>query len=279
VTSENIVVAVCEMTSTESVEDNFRQIKELFGQAVAQQAQLLSFPENSLYLRINEQNPKFGLAIDHPTLQELTGLCRENEVAIHLGSVPLAEGDGIWNSTLWIDERGEIERVYDKMHLFDIELEGKKPIRESDIYEFGQCPVVIEWRGFRFGLSICYDLRFAELYSYYARQNVDAVLVPAAFLVETGRAHWEILLRARAIESQCYVIAAAQQGTHKAGAAERATWGRSMIVDPWGEVMGEADETHRMVIAQMSHQRIKQVRQQIPMHSHRRWQDVRGSNG
>ena len=133
-------------------------------------------------------------------------------------------------------------KSYEKIHLFDIELDGLSPVRETDLFKHGKFPSVFKVRGWEIGQAICYDLRFAELFLEYAKQGVDLVLVPAAFLVETGRAHWEVLLRARAIESQCYIVAAAQAGKHLGcQGGHRMTYGHSLAIDPWGTVIWQGN--------------------------------------
>jgi len=162
--------------------------------------------------------------------------------------------------------------VYRKIHLFDVDVVGQKPVRESDVFARGTETSVFEIKGWKFGSSICYDVRFPELYLRYAREEVDAILVPAAFLTTTGRAHWEILLRARAIESQAYVLAAAQGGTHQGiKGGTRETHGHSMIVDPWGLIVEEIQDSSEVRVARatLKVDRIEAVRRQIPMKNHR----------
>jgi deaminated glutathione amidase len=187
----------------------------------------------------------------------------------------LTMGGRLSNATVWIDPSGDIKIKYRKIHLFDVDVEGQKPIRESDHFAPGYRPEIIEIGGWRIGLTICYDLRFADLFLAYAREAVDLVLVPSAFLVPTGRAHWETLLRARAIESQLYVAAAAQSGEHASaiGDAKRYTYGRSLVVDPWGGIMAEAktEASGVQVLTSLLRQsELAKVRAQIPMASHRK---------
>jgi predicted amidohydrolase len=268
---DRFTAAVCEMTSGEDVDANLKQVMGLLEEAAKRGADFISFPENSLFMRVDENRGKFALPQDHPALAEIAEVCRKMQVCVHLGSVPCQVDGRVKNSTFLIAEDGSVRRVYDKIHLFDIELAGKKPVRESDYFTHGETPNVVEWRGFRLGLAICYDVRFAELFCLYAQQAVDVLLIPAAFLVETGRAHWEVLLRARAIENQCYVLAAAQEGEHFSDSGlKRATYGHSLIVDPWGQVAGVADAKNRIVLAEVSRQKILEVRRQLPMADHRR---------
>lgn len=264
------------MTSTDDVEVCFRQIENrilsLFSSSKEQKIDLFCFPENSLYMRIREGEAVPPLEFSHPVFDSLKKLAVRVNGAIHLGSVPLLIQGTVFNSSVLISRDGQLESTYQKIHLFDIELDGQKPIRESDAYKHGQKPHVFSIGDWKFGETICYDVRFSELYSYYAREGVDVILVPSAFLVKTGQAHWEILLRARAIESQAYVLASAQGGSHQStkGDAQRSTWGHSMAIDPWGQVLGCVGDDNNSVVIELSKEKIKNVRKQIPMSTHRR---------
>jgi len=270
---KELVVAVAQMTSIDDVDTNLMQIEALVEQAFAQaKPRLVCFPENCLYMRIIEGEKIEGFTLDHVVFKRLSELAKTHDAYLHLGSVPLYIEGHLYNSSVLVTHAGEIRPTYQKMHLFDIQLEGQKAIRESDVFRHGQRPSIIEVDGWRIGETICYDVRFAELFSNYARKEVDAILVPAAFLVKTGEAHWEILLRARAIESQSYLLASAQGGTHigiKNGSRE--TYGHSLIIDPWGEVAGQVQKrTPGVAIMKLSKERLENVRRQIPMKFHRR---------
>ncbi|MEQ1723150.1 MAG: nitrilase-related carbon-nitrogen hydrolase, partial [Pseudobdellovibrio sp.] len=192
-------------------------------------------------------------------------------IAAHL-TTAIKEDGKVFNASFMIDKSGNTELLYRKIHLFDIELAGQKPIRESDCFAYGSEPSIFNIVDFKVGSSICYDLRFSELYSVYANAEVDIILVPSAFLVKTGQAHWESLLRARAIESQCYVVASAQAGEHKSaeGGHKRETYGHSMLIDPWGRIQTVLPAGSGVVFAELEHKEISLVRQQIPMRSHRK---------
>lgn len=268
-------VAVCQLTSIDDVEANVSQILSVLKELEAAPPDLVCFPENALYLRIKEGSDIPGLSLNDARLNPLAAWARTQNCYVHLGSIPRADGNGrLFNSSVLIGPDGVARDVYRKIHLFDVDVAGHKPVRESDAFAYGEEPAIVEIRGWRIGCAICYDLRFAELFLAYARAGVDAVSIPSAFLVPTGRAHWEILTRARAIESQCYVLAAAQGGVHSDGqGAQRATYGHSIIVDPWGEVVETLPEEFgdkRVLRARLSKSRIAQVRAQIPMSQHRR---------
>lgn len=271
-----LVVAAVQMTSVDDVDTNLKQIEtqleEIFKTS---QPRFVSFPENCLYLRLVEGEKIEGLTLSHPAFAKLSEWAKKYNTHLHLGSVPLYVEGHLYNSSVLVTPAGEVQPTYQKMHLFDIQLEGQKPIRESDVFRHGQKPSIIEVDGWRIGEAICYDVRFAELFSQYARQEVDLILLPAAFLVKTGEAHWEILLRARAIESQSYVIASAQGGTHKGtkNGGTRETYGHSLIIDPWGAVIGQVEARDPgVVVTKLSRELIDKVRQQIPMKFHRRLQ-------
>jgi predicted amidohydrolase len=272
--SENIQIAVCQMTSIDNVDANFLQIQNLL-QQVKENPKIVFFPENCLYMRIKEGSPIPGLELSNIVFEKLKNLALQKKVTLHLGSVPLKENGKLVNASIVITSKGEISSTYKKIHLFDIELKDQKPIRESDVFLPGDSPSLLSIDGWKVGQAICYDLRFAELFSRYAKLKVDVVLVPSAFLVPTGQAHWEVLLRARAIESQCFVIAAAQAGTHFSSESHsqnsRKTYGHSLIVSPWGEILAQGSADQPQVIEFcLEKSLIETVRRQIPMNSHRR---------
>jgi nitrilase len=172
----------------------------------------------------------------------------------------------VFNASLVFAPDGALAARYDKLHLFRFS-DGREDFDERRVLRAGEAPVAFDAGALRVGLSICYDLRFPELYRALTRPPCDLLAVPSAFTATTGRAHWELLLRARAIENQCYVIAPAQGGTHESG---RRTWGHSMIVGPWGEVLGVRDEGEGVVLATLDPARIAAVREQLPALQHRR---------
>ena len=258
------------MTSVDDVKDNLNTILFLLGQLAAEEVSAVFFPENCLYMRLLEGEKIKGFEIHHEAFKVLGEWSRKNKTFIHLGSVPILEMGTLFNGSIWIDKSGQAQVSYKKMHLFDIHLENQKAIKESDVFKHGAGPQVLELENWKIGQSICYDLRFSELYHYYAKVNVDAVLVPSAFLVKTGQAHWEILLRARAIESQCYVIASAQVGLHKSPRGQRETYGHASVIDPWGQVLVELQNSPEIKIVELQKSRVQAVRNQIPMKNHRR---------
>jgi predicted amidohydrolase len=270
--SGELKIALCQMTSVDDVSANSLQIKKLINDSEAG-IRLFCFPENCLYMRVREGESIPAFSLQDPVFGDLATLAKERNAFIHLGSVPLQLGPSVFNSSILISDQGTLETSYQKIHLFDIQLTGQKAIRESDVFTHGSGPGVFSVDGWKIAQTICYDLRFAELYSQYARENVDVILVPSAFLVKTGEAHWEVLLRARAIESQCYVVASAQAGTHHSvrGNGSRETFGNSMVVEPWGAMAIRLDgSTMQTSVCVLHKSKIDQARAQIPMTHHRR---------
>lgn len=267
--SSDLTVAVCQMTSVDNVQANLNSIREQMKSVEHQGVELFLFPENSIYMRLKEGEKIAGISLEDPAFSELSDLARQNKAFIHLGSVPLLTEGRVYNSSVLIDPDGKFEASYQKLHLFDIRLGDGKVIRESDVFAHGSSPKVFQIGDWKIGQSICYDMRFAELYSEYVKHDVDVILIPSAFLVPTGKAHWHILTRARAIESQAYVLAAAQAGRHE-GRGVRETFGHSMVIDPWGTVLLEGGDHPQVLVAKLSKARVEEVRAQIPMKSHRR---------
>lgn len=193
---------------------------------------------------------------------------RENGIWVHVGSLALLVGDGkVANRGFVIDRTGKVQARYDKIHLFDVDLPTGESWRESAVYRAGDKAVAVNGTPVgKLGLTICYDLRFPLLFARIAEANADVIAVPAAFTVPTGRAHWHILLRARAIEAGLFVVAAAQVGHHEDG---RSTYGHSLVVDPWGEILLDMGEEPGVGFADIELARISDVRSRIPALNHR----------
>ena len=265
-----MLIAALQMVSTPRVDDNCAAARRLIGEAAARGAELVALPEYFCLMGASERD-KLGIAEtfgDGPIQAMLAQAAREHGVWLIGGTVPIASGDPqhVFNSSLVFAPDGALAARYDKLHLFRF-ADGREDFDERRVLRAGEAPVAFDAGLLRVGLSICYDLRFPELYRALTRTPCDLLAVPSAFTATTGRAHWELLLRARAIENQCYVIAPAQGGTHESG---RRTWGHSMIVDPWGEVLGVRDEGEGVVLATLEPARIAAVRAQLPALQHRR---------
>ncbi len=264
-------IGLVQLNSIDDLTINLNGMLKLIEQAKAHQPDLLIFPENSLYFRLDANGKVKALATNDKVFGELQKISNETKIAFHI-TTAIDDQAKVFNASVFIQPDHQPKIVYRKIHLFDISLTDQKPIRESDSFVHGSEPTIFEFKGFKFGSSICYDIRFAELYSFYAKKQVDAIVVPAAFLVKTGMAHWEVLLRARAIESQCYILAPAQSGHHvnPTTGAKRETYGNTVAVDPWGQVLVKKADEVGVIYVEIAKSEIDIVRKQIPMQNHRR---------
>jgi predicted amidohydrolase len=235
-------------------------------EAAAAGARFIVTPENTL--RMDRDKPRMFAAVGPEKgdgeLLAWGRLAQELGVWLLMGSGPIAAGEGkVFNRSFLFDDNGKIAARYDKINLFDVTLGGGETYRESDTVEGGAKAVLVQGpMGAKIGLSICYDLRFAPLYSAYAKAGAEIITAPSAFTVPTGQAHWETLLRARAIETHAFVIAAAQGGRHEDG---RATFGHSMIIDPWGKVLAKLDHDEPgYIVADLDLDAVAAARAKIP---------------
>lgn len=268
-------IAALQMVSSPVVEDNLRTAQALVQQTADQGAELVALPEYfcAMGRRDTDKLAYAERAGDGPIQAALATWAREAGVWLVGGTLPLvADAPGhVRNTSLLFSPHGDCVARYDKVHLFRFAT-GQEQYDESQVVEPGNRPVSItitdrSGQTWVLGLSVCYDLRFPELYRAHAAAGADVLLVPSAFTHTTGRAHWELLLRARAVENQCYVLAPAQGGIHDNG---RHTWGHSMLVDPWGQVQAEqATEGAGVVLGQLDRTYLRQVRQQLPALEHR----------
>ncbi len=271
---DQLVVAISQMTSVDDLQKNLQSISADIEKAGKHgSVDLICFPENCLYMRVKEGEEIHFLNLQENFWKSLQDLALKYKISIHLGSVPLLIDSKPFNSAVLIGADGALKTTYQKMHLFDIQLENQKPIRESDVFRAGHGPVMFDLKGWKIGQSVCYDLRFSELFRFYAEHEVDLILVPSAFLVKTGEAHWHTLLRARAIECQAYVVASAQTGLHESQRSpglSRSTYGHALAISPWGEVLVDMKHAAGLEFVTFDKSKIESVRRQIPMKSHRR---------
>jgi len=261
-------VAAIQMVSTPSVQENFDSAARLVAQAAAQGAQLALLPEYWPVMGLHERD-KLGLAetdANGEIQSFMAALAREHGLWLIGGTLPLAAPvpDKVFNTSLVFDPEGRRVVRYDKIHLFSFS-RGEENFDEARTIEHGAEVKTFDAPFGRVGLSVCYDLRFPELYR--AMGDCALIVMPAAFTYTTGQAHWELLLRARAIENQCYVLAAAQGGRHVNG---RRTWGHSMLVDPWGEIISVLPEGEGLVIGDIDPHRLQYVRESLPALRHRK---------
>ena len=244
-----VQVALIQLRTPASQAAAWAQVEPLVRQAAAGRAQFIATPEATNILERNRDKLFAGLksAGDDLCVQGLIGLAAELKVWLLIGSALVAREDGgAANRSMLIDPTGKVVATYDKIHKFDVDLPTGERARESEAYRPGAEAVVAETPFGQLGLSICYDIRFPYLYRALAKAGAEILTVPAAFTRPTGEAHWEILLRARAIETGAFVLAPAQGGCHEDG---RGTWGRSMIIGPWGEVLAAASDDEPGVIS------------------------------
>lgn len=262
--------AILQMTSSVEPAENAATLIAAVAQAKAGGAAMLFTPEMSGLLDRDRVRaaPRLRAQDDDGVLAAVRGAAAKHGVWVHLGSLALLRDDGrLANRGFVIDGHGEIRAHYDKMHLFDVDLPTGESWRESATYAGGERAVTVATPLGRLGLAICYDLRFPDLFRALSNAGATLLAVPAAFTRPTGQAHWHVLLRARAIEAAAFVIAAAQTGEHQDG---RATYGHSLAVDPWGEVLLDMGEEPGVGFAEIALTRISEVRSRIPALNHRR---------
>ena len=270
--SAELKLASIQMVSTPSLKENMDSASRLVSAAARDGAKLVVLPEY-FCLMGNKDTDKvqakeaFGSG---PIQEELASMAKENGIYLVAGTIPLEASDPskVLNTSLVFNPEGKRIARYDKIHLFGFQTSTER-YQESETIEAGDKPgmiqITVDGQEWTFGLSICYDLRFPELYR--ALGQVDCHIIPAAFTYTTGKDHWEILLRARAIENQCYVLASAQGGTHE---NQRRTWGNTMLVDPWGAILENLPEGEGFISGVLSKDKLNKVRSKLPALAHRK---------
>lgn len=263
--------AAVQVSSQEDVRKNLADCRALVERAHASGARLILLPENFAYFGPDEGRravaERFGEG--GPIESALSEWARSANAYVVAGGMPERSDDGErpYNTCAAFSPDGRLMASYRKVHLFDVELADGTTLRESAKTSAGSAPVVADIDGFKVGLSICYDVRFPELYRRLADQGAEVLVVPAAFTVHTGKDHWAVLLRARAIESQAWLVAAAQWGRHPGG---RTTFGHSMIVDPWGAIVAECSDRTGLIVADLDRAYLERVRAELPSLRHRK---------
>ncbi|WP_340265228.1 carbon-nitrogen hydrolase family protein [Sphingobium mellinum] len=264
--------AIFQMTSGIDPAANSAAIVDAAARARGEGADMLFTPEMAGYLDRDRGRAAATLRseADDPVLGDVREAAARHGLWVHLGSLPLKDerSDGRWaNRSFMIDDSGAIRARYDKIHLFDVDLATGESWRESSVYGPGERVVAVDTPWARMGLSVCYDMRFPDLYRALTNAGVTVLLMPAAFTVPTGEAHWHVLLRARAIEAGCFVVAAAQTGRHADG---RETYGHSLVVDPWGDVLLDMGREGGLALADIDLARVEEVRGRVPALANRR---------
>ena len=271
-----MLCCVVQMNSKKDVDANLAIAEQLIEEAAKKSVKLIVLPEMFACLGVTNQYEMAATRFtEEDVLATLAGWSKKFKMYLVAGSMPMASAGEATHSQkvhaacLVYSPEGEKIANYHKIHLFDVDVEDEKgSYKESDTFVAGQLPKIAKIDNVKLGLSICYDLRFPELFQHYMAENCQIMTVPSAFTYQTGKAHWEILLRARAIETQSFILAANQVGVHEDG---RRTWGHSMIVDPSGEILAEvaADEPG-IAIAELNFERLANRRKTMPLQQHKR---------
>lgn len=265
------LAATVQMNATSDVKRNWLQAHALITRAAGYGATLISTPENTNFLGPHPEKVRIAEPLDGPTVQRFQDLARALHIHLLIGSVNerSAESNRCYNTSVLIGPDGARLAHYRKMHLFDVDHTDDVRFRESDTTVPGDTPVVVDTVLGCIGLSICYDLRFPELYRHLRDAGAEILAVPSAFTLTTGRDHWHPLLRARAIETQCYVLAAGQHGHHDDNGL-RNSYGHSMVIDPWGAIVAQASDGPGIALAEVDLERVRSIRRSLPLCDHRR---------
>jgi len=270
VAKAELVVSALQLNSQADPLANLERCAALVERAKQRGAEVVLLPENFAFFGPEAEKRRIAEPLAEGQIaRALREMARDSGVCVIGGGFPERSADPQrpHNTLLVVGSGGTDLAVYRKIHLFDVELGSAGSYAESDATSAGSAVVVTDVAGFRLGLSICYDLRFPELYRALSREGAEVLLVPAAFTLHTGKDHWHVLLRARAIEAQAFVVAAAQQGAHPGG---RNTYGHSLVADPWGTVIAEASDGVGLVTATLERARLESVRRSLPSLQHRK---------
>jgi predicted amidohydrolase len=267
-----VKIAIAQMTSGIDPARNAQQLSADIAEAAQNDAVMLFTPEMSGLVDGNRARAKENVRAegDDVVLTAVKDAARAHGIWVHLGSTPLKADDGrdkFVNRGFVIDPEGDVRARYDKIHLYDVDLPTGESWRESSAYRAGEGLCVVNGGAGPMGMAICYDLRFPALFAAQSAAGAQLLTVPSAFTVPTGQAHWHVLLRARAIENACWLIAAAQTGTHEDG---RSTFGHSLVIDPWGEIKLDMGEAPGLGFADIELDQVADVRARIPVVAHRR---------
>lgn len=260
-------VAAVQMSSTGNKEANLKKAERFICLAAQEKAEVVALPEMFNFSGKVKEKKENAEPIPGPTINRLKDLAKRFRIYLLCGSI-LEEDKGLfYNTSILLNHQGEIIAKYRKIHLFDVNLADGSSWRESELITPGNEVVQVATSKVIFGFSICYDLRFPELYRRLAKKGVQLVFIPSAFTLETGKDHWETLVRARSIENQFYVVAPNQIGRDSQG---RSYWGKSMIVDPWGTVLAKAPEKESVILAEIDLSQQETIRKNLPSLSHMR---------
>jgi predicted amidohydrolase len=264
-------IAVCQLQSGADVSANLEVVDRALREAAAGGADLAALPEYFAYLGDSRRRAELAEAVPGPLTDLVGKLAGELGIWVLGGSVLELDDGRVYDTSILFDRTGEVVARYRKIHLYDVDLPGQPPMRESATITPGEALVTHETEFARVGLSICYDLRFPELYRGLMAMGAEVLFIPAQFQHETGKDHWHALLRARAIEEQCFVVAPGQCGTFGDPAKGRRSYGHSLIVDPWGRILAEGSEDEPGVwFADLDFAELRRIRNVLPALQHRR---------
>jgi predicted amidohydrolase len=261
---KQLIAACIQTSSSDDIAENIAHILPMLQEARTRGAELITLPENAFAMRREGQKAESFATLEHAGVLAVQQWCKAHNAWVLIGSIRALEAgnDKPFNRSVLISPTGDIAAQYDKQHLFDVTLADGTRYAESDIMQRGNQTVTAALPWGKLGLSICYDLRFGAMYREMACSGAELFTVPSAFTRPTGEAHWEILLRARAIENLAYVIAPAQCGTHPGG---RTTYGHSMIIDPWGKILAQAGDEPCVITAVIDIEQVTARRAQMPV--------------
>lgn len=263
-------VGLIQMTSGRDPYDNLAYIAEQVRLLAQQGATWVMTPENAIVFGSRSDYHAAAELLDHGPMQSaLKEIAARHKVWLVLGSMPIKTVNGVTTTTLVFDDKGSLVSHYDKLHMFDVDVaDSHHRYRESETFQAGDKIVTLETPFAHLGLSICYDVRFPQLYSELAQRGANVLLVPAAFTAVTGKAHWQPLLMARAIETQSWIVAVNQVGTHDGG---RQTWGHSMVISPWGEVIASLADQPANLLVEIDLSAVDEIRTAMPTMAHCRF--------
>lgn len=269
--NKQLVVGLVQMTSSSRVEDNLRRAQAIIEQLVEQGAQVIVLPESfALMEKYNGQKLEYLEQHGNGPIQNwMSALASKHQVLLVGGTIAIESPieNRPYARCYIYNEAGVEITHYDKIHLFDVSVKEGESYSESANTLAGEKPLVFEWHDIKFGCSVCYDLRFPELYRHYQTQQVEVILAPSAFTLATGKVHWKLLLQARAVENLAFVVAPNQTGTHD---NQRKTYGHSMTVDPWGGIVAELAEQETGLICELDLSSIDSIKAKFPVHQHRK---------
>ena len=252
-------LSLIQITVGPRTNENFKKVNSYIKEALSYKPDLILLPECFLFL---SNIKKTTFSMDHEYIHHYQNFAKTNKTNLLLGSLPILDNEKVFNRSIFIDHDGNIGSYYDKIHMFDVILKNNEEYKESDFYTPGTSLKFMKVNGQLIGHSICYDLRFPKLYRELSKKSCKAIVVPSAFTYTTGKAHWHTLLRARAIENGIYIIAPNQWGVNE---ENRSTYGHSLVVNPWGEILSEATESEMVLNCEIDLKTVENIQNSIPV--------------